>query len=69
MNHKRKRTKRQRAGCQMCKPWKQNGEPKLQHFTASEQRKLREGTPAEIAFEHEKDETREILEYMAANEF
>jgi hypothetical protein len=40
MNHKRKRTKRQRAGCQMCKPWKQNGVPKIEHFKASEKRKL-----------------------------
>jgi hypothetical protein len=25
MHHKRKRPKRQRAGCLMCKPWKRNG--------------------------------------------
>jgi len=69
MNHKRKRTKRQRAGCQMCKPWEQNGEPKLTHFTASEQRRLQEGSPAQIAFEHEQEETREFLEYVDANMF
>lgn len=25
MNHKRGRTRRRRAGCKLCKPWKQNG--------------------------------------------
>jgi hypothetical protein len=69
MNHKRKRTKRQRAGCQMCKPWKKNGEPKLGHFTASEQCKLQEGSPEQIALDHEQDETREFLEYVDANTF
>jgi len=52
MHHKRKRTKRQRAGCQMCKPWKQNGEGKRDHFKPSEQRKLQEpyGADASSAF-------------------
>lgn len=25
MNHKRRRSKNQRAGCLLCKPWKMNG--------------------------------------------
>jgi len=25
MHHKRKRPRRQRAGCKLCKPWKLNG--------------------------------------------
>jgi hypothetical protein len=30
MNHKRKNTKNQRAGCLMCKPNKMNGRPEKQ---------------------------------------
>jgi len=31
MNHKRKRAKKARAGCSICKPWKQNGMKKQKH--------------------------------------
>ena len=68
MNHKRRRPKNQRNGCLMCKPWKANGVAKLEHFTASEQRKMQEG-PAQFAFENEQEETREFLEYVDANMF
>jgi hypothetical protein len=40
VNHKRKRPKKLRAGCAMCKPWKQNSTKKELLFKPSERRKL-----------------------------
>ena len=39
-NHKRKRPKKRRAGCAMCKPWKQNGQKTELLLKPSERRKL-----------------------------
>lgn len=39
-HHKRKRAKHLRAGCLMCKYWKDEREPKHKRFKASELRRM-----------------------------
>lgn len=41
-HHKRKKPKHLRAGCLLCKPWKDEREPKRKRFRPGEQRKLQE---------------------------
>lgn len=41
-NHKRRKPKHKRAGCIMCKAWKDEREPKRKRFKPSELRKLQD---------------------------
>jgi len=51
-NHKRNRTKKQRAGCLLCKPWKMNG---VNNEKISIQKQMDEEEDIEEEIDYNKD--------------
>jgi hypothetical protein len=52
MNHKRKRPKKQRAGCLFCKPHKRNGVGEKEKTKPSLRRKMQDDLNAGVAERH-----------------
>lgn len=52
MNHKRRRAKKQRAGCLFCKPYKRNGVGEKEKTKPSLRRKMQDDLNAGVAERH-----------------